>query len=65
MSERPIGIVKDEKYPKMYRLLWGDGSVSADFYNLTRAKDNLKYYDLKEYNTQRRFLRQFHAIDVN
>lgn len=53
MSDQPIGIVPDETYPKMYRLIWADGVKSKDFYNLTRAKDNLKYYDKKVYDMKK------------
>lgn len=41
---KPIKIIKDEKYPDMYRLQWKDGVLSQDMYNLTRAKDILKNY---------------------
>jgi hypothetical protein len=36
----PNGIVRDAKYPNMYRLRLPDGSLS-DMVNLTRAKDAL------------------------
>ena len=38
--ELPPGIVRDAKYPNMYRLRLLDGSLS-DMVNLTRAKDAL------------------------
>ena len=37
----PKGIVRDAKYPNMYRLKLPDGSLS-DMVNLTRAKDALR-----------------------
>ena len=42
---KPTSIVADSKYPSMYRLQWADGMLSADMYNLTRAKDILRNYD--------------------
>jgi hypothetical protein len=36
----PRGVVRDERYPNMYRLVRPDGSLS-DMVNLTRAKDAL------------------------
>ena len=43
-DELPVRIVKDPQYPEMYRLQWEDGSLSADYYNYTRAMDILKNY---------------------
>jgi len=37
----PPGIVSDAKWPGMYRLVLGDGSLS-DMINLTRARDALQ-----------------------
>lgn len=51
---KPTEMVKDEKYPEMYRLKWADGVLSADFYNLTRAKDILKNYDFYRNNMKQR-----------
>lgn len=42
---KPDKIVEHETYKGMYYLEWPDGVQSADFYNLTRAKDILKNYD--------------------
>jgi hypothetical protein len=42
----PIAVDHDMKYEGMYRLRWADGVVSEDMYNLTRAKDILKNYQL-------------------
>ena len=42
---KPIKIVKDQKYPGMYRLKWKDGVLSEDMYNLTRAHDILLNYE--------------------
>jgi hypothetical protein len=36
----PQGILRDERYPNMYRIVLSDGSVS-DMVNLTRARDAL------------------------
>lgn len=43
--ERPIKVVPHEHYTGMHRLEWSDGVKSADFYNLSRAKDILRRYD--------------------
>lgn len=37
-ERRVIEVVPDETYSGMYRVRWPDGVVSADFYNLARAK---------------------------
>jgi hypothetical protein len=37
----PPAIVKDSKYPQMYRIKWEDGSLS-DMANLSRIKDALR-----------------------
>jgi hypothetical protein len=42
---KPTSVVPDSKYPSMFRLQWDDGVLSADMYNLTRAKDILRNYD--------------------
>lgn len=47
MPNAPVSIVPDKLFWGFYRLVWADGIVSADFYNLTRAKDNLAHYDRK------------------
>ena len=47
-QEKPIGLVPDE-LPNMWRLIWANGDKSKDYYNLSRAKDNLKHYDDKMY----------------
>jgi hypothetical protein len=44
---KPIGIVPDDVYAGMYRLIWADEIKSKDFYNLTMTKDNLKFYSDK------------------
>jgi hypothetical protein len=49
---KPTSIVKDTKYPNMYRLKWEDGILSEDFYNFTRAKDILRNYDLYRRNME-------------
>lgn len=36
---------------KFYKIIWPDGVVSADFYNLTRAKDSLISHCMTELNT--------------
>ena len=41
---KPVKIVPDRLFKGLYRLAWADGTLSADFYNLTRANDNLRYY---------------------
>lgn len=46
MNSRPVKIEYDMKYENMYRLVWEDKIPSADMYNLTRANDILKNYDL-------------------
>jgi hypothetical protein len=42
---KPTGIVRDSTHPGMFRLLWEDGVLSADMYNLSRAYDILRNYD--------------------
>lgn len=32
--------VKDKKFKGMFRVKYPDGSISKDFYNLTRAKEH-------------------------
>lgn len=44
MKRNPIKITPDTKYPTMFRLEWEDGTLSADFYNLSRAHDILLHY---------------------
>ena len=57
IMEKPIRIIKDKKYPEMYRLQWKNGDISVKYglesdggptsygmYNLTRAKDILRNY---------------------
>ncbi len=43
--QNPVKLAPHPKYPDMFYLEWEDGVLSADFYNLTRANDILKYYD--------------------
>lgn len=50
---KPYKIIEHKKYKGMYYLVWEDGVKSQDFYNLTRANDILKNYDLYRYNMQR------------
>ena len=38
LKQPPPGILRDERYPAMYRVILPDGSLS-DMLNLTRAKD--------------------------
>ncbi len=33
-------ILQDKTYPEMYWVEWPDGTLSADFYNKTRAKEH-------------------------
>lgn len=44
MKRNPVKITKDIKYPSMFRLEWEDGTLSQDFYNLSRAHDILVHY---------------------
>jgi hypothetical protein len=44
MEEEPIKVVPCELYPGLYRLLWKNGDLSEDAYNLTRANDMFKNY---------------------
>lgn len=44
MTDIPIRVVPDGKHQNMYRLQWADGELSADMYNLQRAKDILRNY---------------------
>lgn len=44
MKRNPIKITKDIKYPSMFRLEWENGTLSQDFYNLSRAHDILHNY---------------------
>jgi len=36
-----IDLLPSVRYPKMYRLIYDDGSISKDFYNKVRAKEFL------------------------
>lgn len=59
-EEKPVRVIEDKKHKGMYRLEWEDGTMSIGtsdpkpwekgghygFYNLTRANDILKNYDL-------------------
>jgi hypothetical protein len=49
-SAIPLGLVPHEEIPNMWRLIWSDGVLSKDYYNLPRAKNHLAV--LKE-NKQR------------
>lgn len=40
-------LVRDKKYPDMWRLKYGD-QVESDMYNLTRAKEHLRIYKQRE-----------------
>lgn len=42
---KPMRVVDDPIYNKISRLEWADGSISVDWYNLTRANDILRNYD--------------------
>lgn len=35
-----FSVVPDDKVEKMFRVRWPDGVLSADYYNLTRARDH-------------------------
>jgi predicted patatin/cPLA2 family phospholipase len=37
-----IDFSQSGRYPRMYRLVYGDGTLSKDFYNKTRAKEFLR-----------------------
>lgn len=39
----PIKLKEHKVYKDMYYLVWEDGVISKDFYNLTRAKHHLKF----------------------
>lgn len=47
-----VQIVPGRTYESMYRILFEDGSESADFYNLQRVKDNAKKYVVHKYNLE-------------
>ena len=49
-------IVLDSKYPEMFRLKWPDGVLSADFYNITRARENTRKIVMEDqiYNMEER-----------
>lgn len=34
----------------LYRIRFSDGRLSSDYYNLTRAKDNAKKYEMRRLN---------------
>ena len=40
-------IIPYEKYPGMYQLQWEDGTLSADFYNKTRAIEHCRVIEFK------------------
>jgi hypothetical protein len=50
-DQKLLEIVKDQKYPTQYRILWVDGTLSADFYNLTRAKENAINHSVESLNS--------------
>lgn len=41
-------LVKHKTYESMYYVQWPDGELSADFYNLTRAKEFCKVIPERE-----------------
>lgn len=49
-EELLYAVVSDEKYPSMFRIKWPDGILSADFYNLTRARDNAISLAMVQFN---------------
>lgn len=42
-----VRLVKDKKYPNMYRLKYPD-QTESDMYNNTRAKEHLRIYKQRE-----------------
>jgi hypothetical protein len=40
MDEKPIRIVPDKKYPKMYRLQWANGDVSVRYWDNDNPMDD-------------------------
>ena len=49
-GEVVYSVVKDRKYPVLYRMKAPDGKLSEDFYNLTRACDNCVFLTLQRLN---------------
>jgi hypothetical protein len=41
-------VIPHSKYPKMFYIRWANGDLSADFYNISRAKDHAVNYAIKE-----------------
>ena len=46
-SKKTLEIVKDVEVPSMYRILWINGTLSEDYYNLARAKENAIKHTLR------------------
>lgn len=51
---KPNYLVPHKEHKGMYYLAWEDGSLSYDFYNLTRAHDILKNYADYRNNMEKR-----------
>lgn len=47
-----LALVPDEEHKHMFWIKWPDGTKSADFYNITRAKQNALTLTLKEMNME-------------
>jgi hypothetical protein len=55
---KPKKIIKHETYVGMYRLYYGKGMVSDNFWNISRANDILNRYDEYVNNTAKRVPRK-------
>lgn len=53
VNNLPTKLKKHKEYP-MYYLVWEDGVVSKDFYNLTWANQHLKYLADQNYKSDYR-----------
>jgi hypothetical protein len=43
--KNPIDYLQSSKYPKMFRLIFDDGTISNNFFNKARARDAVIQYD--------------------
>jgi hypothetical protein len=59
---RPCRVEPDAVHPKMWRLVWPDGVLSADMYSRVRAEDILRRYDMYVEGMARSARMQGHAV---
>lgn len=50
----PCKLKKHKEYPRMFHLVWEDGVVSKDFYNISWANNHLLFPGTKNYKYNHR-----------